>query len=81
MNLGEMFCNVSLVVDYSLEQIEDDSRPAEIVKAICELHWPGREFEIRESDDPNWELSYLKDAFDADTGECAADLLRAEAVR
>src|SRR5262245_10366931 len=81
MNLGDLLERVDLLLDYVMEQWQDDSRPANVIKWMCETHWPGRHFEINEGDEAAGDgdgLFYLSDAYDVDTGETAKKLLREE---
>ena len=84
MALGDLPASVDFLLDYVMDQWCEESRPACIVKALCETHWPGRRFEIDEGDAEAGDghgLYYLRDARDADTGEDAEELLSREIGR
>jgi len=69
--------DLETVLKYWLDQVSSgDDRPAEVVKALCELAWPGRTFRMEDK-----EFCDLTDAFDVLTGESAQDLYRREADR
>jgi hypothetical protein len=70
--------NLDVLLDYLMEQWQTDERPADVIRTLCELHWPGRQFEIAEDDQAEDNLYCLSDAFDLDTGETAEELLREE---
>jgi hypothetical protein len=68
------FKNLELVLDYFVEQLTDDGRPPDVIKAFCELYWPNRTFTVDEED----ELATLGNAVDDKTGETADALYRKE---
>jgi hypothetical protein len=65
-----------------MDHAADDSRPLEIVKALCELRWPTRVFRLvdpaPDHEDAAYGLYYLNEFVDTETGERAIDLIRAE---
>ena len=65
-----------LLLEYVLDQMGCDGRPANIILAVCEVRWPGRTFAV-EDDDGDCQCT-VYDAIDVKTGESAAEVLKAE---
>jgi len=75
--MSDQLTDITLVIDYYLDQARDDSRPPHILLAMCRLKWPEHsDWQIREDADPDEpELCYhLRDCVDSN-GVSAADLL------